>query len=107
MFDLTRIECDGGAVVHCSTKKIAEEFLKHLKERYPEKKFWGGATNWDFYEENTCYWPNFGDTEGLQYGSLEYAIQNRYHVYEAEELMIVELPIAASDLNIKCLFGME
>ena len=107
MFDLTRIECDGGAVVHCSTEKIAEEFLKHLKERYPSKKFLGGATHWDFYEENTCYWPNFGGTEGLQYGSLEYAIREHYHVYEAEELMVVELPIEASGLDMKCLFGME
>ena len=107
MFDFTRIECDGDAVVHCSTKDVAEEFLKYLKERYPKKSFFGDATHWNFYGENTCYWPNFKSGEGLQYGHLEYAIETGYNIYEIDELMIAELPIEASDIDIKCLFGME
>ena len=43
----------------------------------------------------------------MQYGSLEYAIEKNYNVYEVESLMMADLPIEASDVDIKCLFGME
>ena len=107
MFDFSRIEGDERAAIHCSTEELAEEFLKYLKEYYPNKKFFDGATHWDFYKEDTCYWPNFGGKEGLQYGSVQYAIGDHYHVYEVEELMVAELPIESSDIDMKCLFGME
>lgn len=107
MFDFSRIREDDRAAIHCSTEELAEKFLKSLKEHFPSKKFWGGATHWDFYEENTCYWPNFGGHEGLQYGSLKYAFDENYNIYEVDALMILDLPIEASDVDMKCLFGME
>lgn len=107
MFDFTRIKGDDRAAIHCNTEELAEEFLKCLKKHFPSKQFWGGATHWGIYEKSTCYWPNFGGYDGLQYGSLEYAIEKHYNVYEAESLMIVDLPIEASDVDMKCLFGME
>ena len=108
MFDFSRIEGDERAAIHCSTKELAEKFLKCLKEHFPSKKFLAGATtHWGIYEKSTCYWPNFGGSDGLQYGSLEYAIENNYNVYEVESLMMADLPIEASDVDMKCLFGME
>lgn len=107
MFDFSRIEGDECAAIHCGTEELAEKFLKCLKEHFPSKKFWGGANHWSIYEKSTCYWPNFGGSDGLQYGSLEYAIEKNYNVYEVESLMMADLPIEASDVDIKCLFGME
>ena len=108
MFDLSKIEHDEKAAIHCSTKSKAKEFLECLREQFPRKRFSGDETHWDFYEDDTCYWPNFGGHESLQYGSLGFAIENKYNIYEVEDLIMVrDLPIEVSDIDMKCLFGME
>lgn len=107
MFDLREIERDKMAVVHCDTKEKAEKFLKCLREQFPHKRFVNGVTHWDFYGSDTCYWLNFPNNDGLQYGTIGYAIEKNYHIYEVDSLMVMELPIEASDMDMKCLFGME
>lgn len=108
MLDLSIIKNDRLAVVHCLSEYQADEFLKCLRNHYPSKKFFGGSNNWSMYESDTCYWPNFGDTIGLQYGSLSYAKENNYNVYEYTELCgVTELPAFTAEVDIKSLFGME
>ena len=107
MFDLREIERDEMAVVHCDTEEKAEKFLKCLREHFPSKRFFNNVTHWDFYGSSTCYWPNLHNHDGLQYGNLEYAIEKSYHVYEVDSLMVMDLPIEVSDMDMKCLFGME
>ena len=107
ILNFSLIEGDKMAVVHCPTEEGAKQFLKCLREKFPSKRFITG-THWDFYKESTCYWPNFGCIEGLQYGSLEYAMKHRYKVIEFSELCaVVDLPINDYDVDIKSLFGME
>lgn len=109
MLDFSRIEHDGVAVVHCPTEKDANVFLCELKKKYPTKQFFAGGNNWGFYKTSTCYWPNFGSkASGIQYGSLEYAVEHGYHVVAFNSLIAVpDLPIGEYEVDIKSLFGME
>ena len=107
MLDFSRIEQDRRVAVHCQTEEDADIFLRELRTKHPTKYFFAGGNNWAYYKGNTCYWPNFFGHD-LQYGSLEYARDNGYHVVEFESLLAVQdLPIDEYEVDIKSLFGME
>lgn len=70
----------GNYVMHCSTDKMAETFLKFLHKYGKSWRTWGSyleETYFERYKENTCYLFN----EGM-YADLECAEENNYTVLE-------------------------
>lgn len=70
----------GNYVMHCSTDKMAETFLKFLHKHGKSWRTWGSyleETYFECYKENTCYLFN----EGM-FADLECAEENNYTVLE-------------------------
>lgn len=70
----------GNYVMHCSTDKMAETFLKFLHKHGKSWRTWGSylkETYFERYKENTCYLFN----EGM-FADLECAEENNYTVLE-------------------------
>ena len=70
----------GNYVMHCSTDKMAETFLKFLHKHGKSWRTWGSyleETCFECYKENTCYLFN----EGM-FADLECAEENNYTVLE-------------------------
>ena len=73
----------GNYVMHCSTDKMAETFLKFL---HKHGKSWGSGVNyldqinWKMYKKDTCYLFN----EGL-FGELEDFKEENYKILEFDD----------------------
>lgn len=70
-------------VMHCSTDKMAETFLKFLHKHGKSWRTWGSyleETYFERYKENTCYLFN----EGM-FADLECAEENNYTVLEFDD----------------------
>ena len=70
----------GNYVMHCSTDKMAETFLKFLHKHGKSWRTWGSyleETYFECYKENTCCLFN----EGM-FADLECAEENNYTVLE-------------------------
>lgn len=70
----------GNYVMHCSTDKMVETFLKFLHKHGKSWRTWGSyleETYFECYKENTCYLFN----EGM-FADLECAEENNYTVLE-------------------------
>lgn len=70
----------GNYVMHCSTDKMAETFLKFLHKHGKSWRTWGSyleETYFECYKKNTCYLFN----EGM-FADLECAEENNYTVLE-------------------------
>lgn len=73
----------GNYVMHCSTDKMAETFLKFLHKHGKSWRTWGSyleETYFECYKENTCYLFN----EGM-FADLECAEENNYTVLEFDD----------------------
>lgn len=73
----------GNYVMHCSTNKMAETFLKFLHKHGKSWRTWGSyleETYFECYKENTCYLFN----EGM-YGELKRVEEDKYNILEFDD----------------------
>ena len=98
------------SAIHCPTKKLADEVLKVVKEMSGMSFIDGRDNHWACYEEDTCYYPNIGDSTRnyMQYSDLKWAKENGQVIFEAADLLRDEdITICKSGVDIKYLLGME
>lgn len=96
------------SAVHCPTKELADKVVAIVKEMTGRGFIDDECSYWESYKTDTCYYPNVGIERTMQYSDIHWAKNNDMIIFEATDLfMDVELPIAASEVDIKSLFGME
>ena len=107
--DLSQIMDGKNYAVHCASKKDAIEFVSFMKQRYPGRtKFWSDDEhNWDFYFEDTVYFPHFELSDGVMtYGTLNgYSVRGSIIVPFCDLVKSHEFSIEMSDRLVDDLLG--
>lgn len=112
MYDFEKLRKYHDVAVHCPTLDAALSFVNAYKEEFPNKYFGGNPGNdeyWHQYKENTCYNPNLGGRGRIQYCDIDYYIEEGYMVLSESEIRVMPDigEFDKSDVDMKCLFGME
>lgn len=112
MFDFDSLRNSDKIAVHCPDVDIAIAFVRDFKEKFPKRYFYGnpGASEyWYEYEEETCYSPYMKSNSNITYCDIKYYEEHGYKIINAADLIkktdIGEF--SPSDVDMKCLFGME
>ena len=111
MFNFDALRRSDKIAVHCPDRDIAVAFVREFKEKFPDRYF-GGYPGpheyWDRYGESTCYTPRVCSGKTITYCCLEYYEDEGYEIIHVNDLMVCDLgELAPTEVNIKCLFGME
>ena len=112
MFDFDLLRRSDKIAVHCPDKDTAIAFVREFRRKYPSRYFTGrpGVDEyWSRYKKEMCYVPNMQSGGHIKYCSLEYYIEAGFEIIPVESLMIcLDIgDISPSDVDMKCLFGME
>lgn len=111
MFNFDALRRSDKIAVHCPDRDIAVAFVREFKEKYPLRYFRGSPGQYEYWYkhgESMCYAPNMHSGTQIKYCDLAYYEDEGYEIIHVEDLMMCDLgEFAPSEVNIKCLFGME
>lgn len=95
--------------VHCPTLDSAEIFIKYVESKFPHKKNTSMdlLECWQQFKEDTVYYPHLDDIHKMNYGRVGGSASFRRKIYEFSDLVIIaELPIEQSDMDISSMLGL-